>query len=178
MTDNQVIAALISAIEAGFTLFNVENVEVLGNYQPTQQGGPDGDAIFIHKLPSKHYGHPIEKNVPNESGGFDQTRTFIRLSNWQINAQATVDPADVNARTASDLVQTAADILNMPEARASLDAAGIGLERVTNIRVTYVKNEKDRFEGEPSFDITLNHSKTYSTAERSIVRAEPDIHRT
>lgn len=178
MNDNQVIIQLIGAIEAGLTLFNIENVEVLQGYQPTQQGIPEGDAIFIHKIPSRHYGHPKEKNVYNqETGQFDQTREFIRLSKWQINARAQQRPDDIMGLTASDLVEAVADILNMQESRDSLSASGIGIERIAEIRIAYDGNEKERFEQEPSCDIVLNHKKTYTSTVRRIERGELNINR-
>ncbi len=168
MNDNQVIIILIALIEAGLTAQGVTGVTVQQGYQPTQQGIPEDDAIIIHKVTNHRYGHPGQIDTYNaENDNFDHQDIFWRDVKYQVNARAQQDPSDMNAMTASDLVDLAADILQLPSTIQSLLSSGIGIDRITDANPSYELNEKDRFEQVPSFDFALTYRKVYnSTVDR------------
>lgn len=171
MNDTQVIIILRAILRAALDAEGFSDVEILQNYQPRQQGVPEGRVIYIHKLPVRRYGHPQESNVYNAmTEDFTTTQTFWRLPVFQVNARAQQDPAAVNPVTASDLVETVADILQLPATRQSLLSDNIGIERITDIRVMYELNEKDRHEQVPSFDFTLNYRKDYSATTGAVTQ--------
>ena len=176
MNDNQILALIISILDAGLATLNMSSVEVLQNYQATQQGIPEGDAIYIHKLPEKRYGSPQELSTFNESTNVvDQTTTFYRVTTWQIATRAQQDPSNVSALTASDLADTVADILQFMSTRQTLLASGVGIDRITNIRTVYEVNEKGRNEQVPNFDITLNYRKIYNSTVAAAGQIEQNL---
>ena len=178
MNDTQVIIALIAIIRAALDAQGLSDVLILQNYQPTQQGVPEGRVIYIHKLPAVRYGHPQEKNVYNEMDeNFTTTHTFIRLASFQVNARVQQDPSDLNTITSSDLVDTVADILQLPTTRQALLNDNIGIERILSVRVLYETNDKDRHEQVPSFDFTLNYRKDYSETVGAVTELRHTIER-
>ncbi|GBK97744.1 phage gateway protein [Vibrio harveyi] len=178
MNDNNLFIVLIAIIKAGLDNEGLHDVEVLQGYQPTQQGTPEQKAVFLHKLPSRRYGSPKQTDEFDEkSGVFKTTETFIRLTKIQIQTRVQIDPSDINALTSSDLADTVADILNFSSTRTELLSEGIGIERITDVQNVYEINEKDRFEGIPSFDVTLNYEKTYSSTTPAVARSVRNIHR-
>ena len=176
MNDTQVFIILKGIIDAALTAAGFTDVVVAQNYQPTQQGVPEGRVIYIHKLPSVRYGHPHEENAYNDgNSNFDTTHSFIRLNAFQVNARAQQDPNDLNSMTASDLLQFVADTLQLPSTRETLLSDNIGIERITEERVIFEANEKERFEQVPSFDFTLNYKREYTSTTAAVTQFESNV---
>lgn len=178
MNDTQVIILLIQILRQALDGMGLNDVQILQDFQPTQQGIPEARVVYIHKLTPKRYGHPIETPVYNSNTGeFDVTEGFWRVVPWQISTRAQQDPEDLTGLTAADLADTVADILQMSSTRQTLLTNNIGIERITEVRLLYEQNEKDRFEQTPSFDFTLSYKKTYVSTVPAVDAVECNINR-
>lgn len=178
MNDTQVIIKLIEILRAGLDGLGLTDVLILQAYQPTQQGVPEDRVVYIHKIATPRYGHPIEKSVYNESNdNFDVNETFWRTPSWQFSARAQQEPDDLTGLTASDLADTVADILQQSSTIDALLTDGIGIEKITDVRIIRELNEKDRFEENPSFDVTLSYQKTYVSTVPAVDIVEHNIDR-
>lgn len=163
MNDTQVIMAIIAILRPALNAEGFSDVQILQNYQPTQQGIPEGRVIYIHKAVNHRYGFPQEKSVYSDAEeNFTTTHTFTRLVTFQVNARAQQDPSDLSTVTAGDLVETVADIMQLPSTRQALLNDNIGIERIADVRIIYELNDKDRHEQVPNFDFTLNYRKEYT----------------
>ena len=115
MNDTQIIIIVIGILRQALNGMGLNDVQILQDFQPTQQGIPESRVVYIHKLTPKRYGHPGERPVYNSNTDvFDVTEEFWRVVPWQISTRAQQNPEDLTGLTASDLADTVADILQIP----------------------------------------------------------------
>ncbi len=177
MNDNQIIIIVIGILEAALIENGRPNVVVQQGYQPTQEGVPEQDAIILHKITNHRYGHVGQTDTFNtDNNNFDHKDIIWRDVKWQVNGRAQQDPTDMNAMTASDLVDLAADMLQLPSTRQALLASGIGIDRILDANPSYEKNEKDRFEQIPSFDFNLTYRKIYNSTVAAVTGLKANVH--
>jgi hypothetical protein len=164
MLDNQLFAALRSVILAGLSAANFPNVAVEQSNQPTQQGINSGPTVRFTKLYDHLYG-VIKRDSQWDANTGKMVNTALQYyeTTVQVDALLTQDPADVNSITASDLVNTVAVYLQDDPARLALQALGIGILKITEVRNPYFKNDRDQFTASPSFDFTLVHERVIVT---------------
>lgn len=186
MRDNDILRTLIAIVSPQVNAILGKDVPFLQSFQPTMQGVPEDIVIYINKIDSSNYGSPrishefqqqLFDHDPLVYNDFEQQKLYQRLSTWQINARSQQDPSDVNSLTANDIVNIVADVLNCPYTIDELWKREIGIDRITDIRILYDKNDKDQFEQVPSFDFKLNYTHSYSTTVPNADRIGCDIHR-
>lgn len=176
MNDTQVIIIVIGILRQALDSMGLNDVLILQDYQPTQQGVPEARVVYLHKLNTPRYGHPIKKSVYNSTTGeFDVNESFWRVPSWQVSTRAQQDPEDLTGLTSSDLADTVADILQMSSTRETLLQSEIGIERITQVRILHEVNDKDRFEETPSFDFTLSYKKTYVSTVPAVDIVEANV---
>lgn len=182
MRDNQLIALLISQLNAGFSALGL-TVSVKQSYQPTRQGANVGPTVYISKLYDERMGTVgvsetwIGANLATEDGdaittedgtgvgveygaGFMQhTETQQYVTYFQASALAMQDPSDVNSLTASDITNYAASIAQSMAFIAALEAQGVGVLKIGQVRNPYFDDDRQRFEASPSFDFGLTHKQ-------------------
>lgn len=169
MRDNEIYQVIFPIIQSGLTARGITGVGVKQSYQPRKTGTPSAPTVFIHKLSANRYGFPGRRSVYNEArGDFDHTETIWRTPTFQVDALAVQDPSDLSALTASDLVESVADILQSSAALETLKASDIGIDRITDIRVPYFVNDEDQNEASPSFDFTLSYRVEFNTTVPAI----------
>lgn len=83
---------------------------------------------------------------------------------FQVSGLSTQDPANPNQLTASDIVNYASAIMQSGTTVASIEAQGVGVLKVSDIRNPYFSDDRVRYEASPSFDFTLTHKQTIITA--------------
>lgn len=91
------------------------------------------------------------------------TETQIWTVIFQIDSlwkQNPLDPEFATTPTAGDLAQQATAIMQSDATRATLLAAGVGIDRITDVRQPPFKDDSDVFEYGPSFDFCLNFAQT------------------
>ena len=165
MNDNDIIALVIRVLRTGLDAKNLQSVQIKQKYQPRDIGVPNGPVIYLHKISADRYGFPGRNDVYNRANGnFDHTESIWRTPVYQVDALSpNTNPADLTIPTASDVVETAADVLQLSSTRETLLAANVGIQRITTIRQNYFTDDRDRYEAAPSFDFTLTYRRQWIT---------------
>lgn len=231
MLDNQLIQLVLTNLHA--VLLNIgQNVDCVQKYQPTAQGVPTADTLFLYKIgPDKRIGFPARKDIwtPSTTATFQgfiagnvltvdnpisgtvavngmlvgpgipanalwitqnltgsggagtyqlnqpftistsdvistiagevHTETTQYASTFQMSGLSPQDPANPNQRTASDLLNYAAYAMQSSAMIQALEAQGVGILNVPEVRNPYFMDDRDRFEASPSFDFVLTHKQ-------------------
>jgi len=158
MNDNDVVRVIIEVLSAGYASLGLSDVAIKKSYQPTLHGIPSGRAVFLWKVLAPRYGFPWFRdkfNAPNNN--FDTTDGIWRTPTYQLSGLATQDASDVNSLTASDIVEKGADILQSRAAQETFKASSIGIQRIQNVRVAYISDDRDRHEQMANFDFILSY---------------------
>jgi hypothetical protein len=161
-------------------------IPVLQAYQPTMQGANTAPALYIHKIGDQRIGSPRRKSkwtssysqlttesgigIETESGigiGADGTNepTMVHTevqryaTMFQISALATQDPSTPMQLTASDIVNFAAAIVQSDAFIQAIEAQGVGVLKIFDIRNPYFTDDRGQFEASPSFDFALAHNQ-------------------
>jgi hypothetical protein len=162
MLDNQLIQVFLPIITTGLTNAGFTGVTVKQANQPTQQGiNLTAPAIYFYKIGDHRYGHVYREDVWDPiSSSMVYTETQQYETTFQISALVLQDPTNINAYTASDLVNTVAQIMQSASTIQTLVSNAIGLLRVMDVRNPYFVDDRDQFEASPSFDFILTHEQT------------------
>lgn len=96
------------------------------------------------------------------AGTWVYTETQQYLSTFQCSALATQNPS-VDSLTASDIANLAAYVLQSQPAIDALEAVGVGILNIRDVRNPYFSDDRQRYEASPSFDFTLSHKQTIIT---------------
>ena len=162
MQDNDLIKVIIAELKAQLSAFSLSDVKIKQSYQPTQQSVSNQRRIFMHKVANPQVGSGF-KYV-----GDKRTQQYLKRASFQFDALAQQDPSDIDSLTASDILTTAADLLQSYDAVRNLRNNGVNIERVTDVRPSYFINDKDRNESSPSFDLTVTYQHEYEKEIPSI----------
>lgn len=169
-TDKQLFKIIRDLLVAGFAATTTPpspiptGLEVKQANQPTQQGVPVGPVIFMTKLPDNRYGFRGTSDIWDaEAQKKYHTETQQYESTFQLNCLITQDPTDTAQPTQIDVLNYAAYIMQSDATIRTLQAQGIGIERVSQIRQTPFQDERDRFEYSPSFDFVLTHKQSVTS---------------
>lgn len=91
---------------------------------------------------------------------------------FQFSTLAAQRPADQNALTAADIANYASAVLQSSAMITALEAQGVGILRITDIRTTYFTDDYQRFEQNPSFDALVTHKQVLQTTVPVITSEE------
>lgn len=178
MTDNELFRLLIPLICDGLRPLGIDNIAVKKQYQPTQQGTPSSNALFLHKIGDYRYGFPERRDVwDREVGDFVHTESQWMQTSFQAGALIPQDPKHTDLPTASDVLNLTACVLQSDAARQTLQSHAVGIYRVQEIRQIYFVDDRDRFEASPSFDFTLTHRRTITSRAPAVQTFEHAIYR-
>lgn len=170
--------ALRAALEAWFVAVGLNPVNVARAYQPTQQGQLPGNVLYFQPFPMRRVGWPQRKDefdpdtlefVHEESAQFEQTYQFTALTD--------PEQPSVQLPQAADILRAASAALQSDTGMGVLRAAGVGVLRVTELRLGYATDDRDQFEAEPSFDVTLTYRNGFTDRIEPVVGFEVEIHR-
>lgn len=166
ITQNLIYAAIIATLQAGLSARAVANVDVRNWYQRRVQGAPPGMALLLSNVNAHRYGF-LGRDDRWDADAGSEMHTEIQAMEMaiQCTAQSPAPPPNhpLPPYAASDLARFGATILASDAGRAQLRAYGFGIERITDIRQPYFKDEADQFEQVPSFDFVL----TFNQVERT-----------
>ncbi len=163
MTESDVWRAIISTLKAGLLAQGLGSVEVKQNFQPTSQGANIAPTVYIHKITTGLVGQQGVKYDYNDlNANFDETESQWLAPLFQLSAIVAQDIEDVDSLTAGGLIGTCAMIMQGRTARQLLLQAGIGIERVKEIRDANRIDDKDEFNQDPSFDFVLSYKQEIS----------------
>lgn len=161
-TEKELFTKIKAVLEAGFAALSL-SVIVKQAWQPTQQGTPTDPAIFMTLVSHHRYGlmrsedEYIPPVLPATEGVMRHTDEQVYETMFQLNGLATQDPENPTQLSAGDLMNFAASIMQSEVTRDALRDAGIGIERITDIRNPKFSNDRDRFQASPSLDFVLTH---------------------
>lgn len=179
MNDKQIAALLMSELLPRMQAQpDLAGVLLARKYQPRQHGATTGPIVYFFKVGDHNHGSPQREDFYNEAGViFDQTQRQLVETTYQLAAWVPQNPADVAALTESDVLNIVSAIMQSDALIAAFRAAGVGIQRVTDIRNPYFVDERDRFEAEPSFDIVLTHYRNLVSTTPRVETYEANIHR-
>ena len=158
MTDAQLIQIFLPIIKNGLTNAGFEDILVVQNYQPTQQGISNSPTVWFNKSSSKLYGYRGYFDSPVEnSSTMKHTETQWMESIWRINALVKLNPLTPDQYTASDLAQEVAYILQSYNTVVILNTLRIGILRISDVLNPQFSNDRDQFSTFANFGFTLTY---------------------
>ena len=148
------------------------NYRVLADYQPTSQGREQNAVYFFEVSDNRSGWQGRSYTTPtDESDGQRHERQTMQTV-MQFGAFVDKD-RDI---TAKDLLNNVALIINSLGFILDASKENIGVQRVTDIRTPYFKNESDRFEMSPSFDVTFSYTRTLNQSQEFTDAVPEDVH--
>lgn len=156
MNDKDLITAIRLELVRELPGQGYAGAQILQDYQPDNEGRVTGPVVYIHKISDPRYGWQSRVESKNPiSGEVTRTESQWMRSGYQFTCLAPSYPAD--------LANICAMLMNSRSVIQSLMAKGVGIERITDIRTPYFKNDRDQFEQTPSFDVIFTHQRTITT---------------
>lgn len=154
-TDNTLIQLFLPIIKNGLVADGFTNVVVQQSNQPTQQGIPTAPTVYFYKTATKRYGFLGRYDKWNvNTGRMDHRESQYYETTFRIQTLVLQSPK-APSYTAADLADEVASLLQSDNARATMNAQGVGILRITDISNGYFKDDRDNFEAIPAFDFTL-----------------------
>lgn len=127
------------------------------SYQPTQQG-PENIQVFMQEIAGTYYGWNEKKDVWNETNqSFDHIETQVQETTFQVGATTQIDPTSTTQFTSRDILDCVAASLSAQSTIEAANAAGIGIIRITAVRILWMKNDYDQNQAQANFDFTVTH---------------------
>lgn len=132
-------------------------VSLARNYQQVVQGAATQPWVWFVKVSDHRHGHAYRSNVWDEGASrMVHTESQVVETTYQFTASV---PA-ASTLYAADLLQDVAGLVQSDGFLTALRAAGVGVQRVTDVSNPYLQNDQDRFESVPTFDIVLTHQRS------------------
>lgn len=160
MRENAINAVLFPLITAFLAAeFPALTITCYKSYNPTQQGVNSGAGVYLHRIgATRRYGSPRRINYWDADVEYYK-ETQILETPFQVDALLIEDPKTATSATitACDIAEAVAGYLQSADGLASLRAANLSIYRITDIRLTYITDDRNRDESSPSFDFTLQH---------------------
>ncbi len=172
MQDKQLFQNIISVLQTGLTAYGYDDVQIRQSFQPINVGANTAPTLYIHKISDHRYGFPERKDTIESDLSLQHSETQLYESMFQITALSIQDPANTAQKTASDIANMAAAIMQSDATNATLLANSISIYRITDVRNPYFVDDKDRFEASPSFDFTLQHEQVIISTTPAVEKFE------
>lgn len=164
MLDNQLISLIISTLVAGEAAAGIPGTPIAQAFQPTMEGTNTVPTAYIYKIGDRRYGFLQRSDQwSSGSGSIVHTEDQKYETTFQLSALATQNPATPTQMTASDLLNLCASILQSDVSIAAFQAAGVGIERITDVRNPYFLDDRQQYEASPSFDFVMVHDQIITT---------------
>ena len=185
MTDKELEALFVARLDAMMpedpVLSVIPGLTVAAGFQTRQQGKNDDACVYFFKIGDKRYGWKASKNTfvapvpPDPVGTMTHTETQLYESTFQFMALAPQGPDSVT--TESDILNLVAGIIASDANLAALQAQGVGILRVTDVRNPYFTDDRDRFVASPSFDVVFTHKRVRVSTDPVLVKYDAAVFR-
>ncbi len=176
MNDSQLFAIIISSVNSMRAEAGIPDLLVKQTFQPTQQGVNTLPTAYLFKIGDRRYGYPDFTEIWDAENSVMRHQTTQRYeSTFQFSALATQNPKTPDQFTASDILNRVAYILQSSTIVATLEAQGIGVLRVMDIRNPYFTDDRSRNEASPSFDFIITHKQIILSTSPIITKTELNI---
>lgn len=130
-------------------------------------GGDVGTYILNYPVPA-----PITSEAMSTVGALCYTESTQYASTFQCSALATQNPANTESLTASDIANLAAYVMQSAATIMALEAQGVGVLRVPDVRNPFFTDDRQRYEASPNFDFTLTHRQTIITTVPNVTETD------
>jgi len=177
MLDNVLIPLIISTLVAGEATMGIAGTPIAAAFQPTQQGVNTQQTIFIFKVADHRYGSLLREDIWDaEKNQMTHIESQQYETTFQISTLATQNPKNQTQYTAADIANYCAAILQSSVALATFQAAGVGIERITEVRNPNFSDDRARNEYNPSFDVVMTHKQVIITTTPIISAFEFNVY--
>lgn len=158
MTENSLIQLFLPIINAGLVADGFTNVTVKRANQPTQQGANSNPTVYFFPIGNKRYGF-LGRSYNWDSGTSQMVHKEYQYmeSTFQIQTLVKQYPTDPSLFTAYDLLYEVSSILQSDATIVTLNNAGVGILRISELRQPHFVDDHDNFAAIPSFDFTLTY---------------------
>ena len=160
MIDADIETQIKSVLDAGLAAAGITAI-VSQSFQPTRQGAPFLPNVVFTKLFARRYGHQAPKFtlIPGTPDTFQKAETYYLRATYQVSGLMNQDPVVPDSLNAYDVLDICAAFLQSEEGRATFKAAGIGIDRISDIRTPRSLDDSDRFNMDASFDFVLSYKQ-------------------
>lgn len=173
MDDNALIREVRAAIIAGEASAGIPGLPIKQAFQPTQQGPNTAPTCYLHKVDNDRVGSPHAGYEWNElQQKMVYTFTQQLATTLQFSALSTQDPANLNQKTASDILNLIAFILQNQTTIELLQEKGIGIQRIMKVRNPPFTDDRARYEYGPNLDSIFTHKQVIITETPIITTTE------
>lgn len=164
MLDNELIIKVRTAILAGEAAAGITGTPIKQAFQPTNQGVNTVPTAYFHVVSHQRVGYVHRSDVWNElTSKMIHTETQQYATTMQISALSTQNPALTNQKTAADILNLIAYILQSSVTIQALQNDGIGIQRIMDVRNPPFIDDRGRYEYAPNFDFVLTHKQVIIT---------------
>lgn len=160
MLDNLLIQNIRTAMIAGEAAAGIAGLPVKQSFQPVQQGANSVATAYFYIIGHRRIGSPQRSDEWSVSQGkMVHTETQQYETTIQITVLAPQDPANTTAKTAGDIANLMAYILQNEVTIQSLRENDIGILRIGDVRNPPFSNDKEQNEFNPNFDSIFTHKQ-------------------
>ncbi|VFR39275.1 FIG00947889: hypothetical protein [plant metagenome] len=147
----------------------------MGAFQPTKQGRVD-NGIYFFPINRGKRGWQSRK-YQSVGQGLTATETQFNESMYQFQAFVEDDLKDDDQLLAADVLAVVRGVLQSMKFTQAMTAAGIGVQRPTEIVTPSFINDRDNFEFNPNFTVIFSHQRSITQATAIIEQVTSGIHR-
>lgn len=160
MIDADIETQIKSVLDAGIAAASL-SVPVSQSFQPTRQGAPLEPNVVFTKIFARRWGHQAPKFtlIPGAPNTFQKAETYYLRATYQVSGLMNQDPVDPASLNAYDVLDICAAFLQSEDGRATFKAAGIGIDRISDILTPRSLDDSDRFNMDASFDFVLSYKQ-------------------
>lgn len=151
------------------------NLPVLAAFQPTKQGRVD-DGIYFFPINRGKRGWQSRK-YQDDGEALTATELQINESMYQFQAFVEDDLTAPEQLLASDVLAIVRGIVQSMRFTQTMTAAGIGVQRATDIVTPAFVNDRDNFDFNPNFTVIFTHHRSITQATAHIEQVVPGVHR-
>ncbi|WP_313064752.1 phage gateway protein [Achromobacter animicus] len=151
------------------------SLPVLAAFQPTKQGRVD-DGIYFFPVDRGKRGWQSRK-YQDDGAALMATESQINEPMYQFQAFVEDDLDAPEQLLASDVLSVVRGVLQSMKFTQAMTAAGIGVQRATDIVTPAFVNERDNFDFNPNFTVIFTHHRNITQATAHIQHVAPGIHR-
>lgn len=176
MNDKAMVALIMAQVLPRMTA----GVALARNFQPRLQGAATGPIVYFTKITDRRYGWNRRSDVvdaPALDLTFTHTEAQLYETTYQFTALVPQDPAATTELTESDVLNAVSAIIQSDGLMAAFRTAGVGVQRVTDVRNPYFVDDRERFEASPSFDVVLTHYRSVTATIPGVVTYETNFNR-
>ena len=177
MNQNGLIALLRNRVVEALAEKGWADFEVSQKFQPTQQGVPVRNGVFIQPMVDYRHGFPGQNLMYNSvNQEFDSKEPQVMETPFQISVLSVQEIDTPEAPTSADVSKYLARALSSQVTVEKFMAQNVGILRIKDSRNDPFLDDRDRSEYHSNFDITLTHVDDYDMTVPQIDKVQGNIY--